>query len=108
MENPNKNITQEELEIRGEIRAKDIANLKARLKAYGYFTDNLWSTDDVKDRLREYGLVCSETMAQTILAKCVDSDYIKGEINDMIETEVGHQFPKYSKLKNLSVDEENE
>jgi hypothetical protein len=103
-----KNLTKEELEIRAEIRAKDISNLKARLKAYGYYTDNLWSTDDVKDRLREYGLVCSEEMAQTILKKCVSSEYITAEINDMIEDEVRQRFPKYEELKSLSNDEENE
>ena len=48
---------------------KAIAQAKALLKNYGYFTDNLWHVDDVMDKVK-----CDEDTAQSILNDALTND----------------------------------
>jgi hypothetical protein len=58
-----------------------IANAKATLKRYGYFTDNLWSTFDVTDRHD-----CDGDKAQEVLSKALNNDYTMEQIWLAIES----------------------
>lgn len=48
-----------------------IANAKLVLKQAGYFVDNLWHIDDVKDRFE-----CDDETAQSILYDSLTNEYI--------------------------------
>lgn len=52
-----------------------IANAKLVLKQAGYFVDNLWHVDDIKDRFE-----CDDNTAQSILYDSLTSEYIVEKI----------------------------
>lgn len=58
-----------------------IANAKLVLKQAGFFVDNLWHVDDVKDRFE-----CDDDMAQSILWNALTNEYITEKIyNEVID-----------------------
>lgn len=48
---------------------KEIEQAKALLKENGYFTDNLWTVDDVKSKFN-----CTDEEAQYVLEKSLTND----------------------------------
>ena len=55
---------------------------KKELEAYGYYTENLWSVEDVKNKF-----TCSDDEAQEVLDGVMQSDYIMEQINVAIQEE---------------------
>lgn len=55
----------------GTSREIAIANAKLVLKQAGYFVDNLWHINDVKDRFE-----CNDDQAQDILHDALTNEYI--------------------------------
>ena len=60
----------------------EIAKALYVLKRNGYFIDNLWTTQDVKDRY-----VCDETTAQEILYNALTNEGVMERIWDAIDNE---------------------
>lgn len=62
-----------------------IANAKLVLKQAGYYVDNLWHVDDVKDRFD-----CNDDTAQNVLHDALTSEWtlekIFEQISDFAET----------------------
>ena len=56
-----------------------IANAKLVLKQAGYFVDNLWHVDDVKDKYE-----CDDDTAQVILYHALTHSYIVENVMDII------------------------
>lgn len=63
--------SQEELEIE---------SAKATLEKYGYFTRNLWTTDDVTERFN-----CTTEQALDVLESVLHNEYIVNEMNIAID-----------------------
>ena len=75
--------TEEEIEKAKEIieRSDRIDKAKQVLEEAGYYVDQLWSVDDVRNKID--GDI-TDIECQEILASCVFSDYIVGEINNSL------------------------
>ena len=58
---------------------KKIEKAKELLRANGYYTENLWNIDDVKNQFK-----CTDEAAQSILNESLTSDYIMTVINEEI------------------------
>jgi hypothetical protein len=58
---------------------KEIEQAKQLLKDAGYYVGNLWHISDVNT-----DFICTPQQAQEVLEQAINSDYIKGEINDTI------------------------
>jgi hypothetical protein len=61
-------------------RLQAIANAKLVLKQAGYFVDNLWSIHDITQG--------SEEERMKVLDKVLTSEYIQGQIIELIESEI--------------------
>ena len=58
---------------------KEIEKAKQLLKEAGYYVGNLWSISDVN-----IDFICTPQQAQEVLEQAINSDYIKGVINETI------------------------
>jgi hypothetical protein len=58
-----------------ENQLTEIEQAKAILKQYGYFVDNLWSTQDVTDRYE-----CTEEQAQDVLNTALTNEWVTEQI----------------------------
>jgi hypothetical protein len=71
-----------------------IESAKQFLKDNGYYTENLWHTNDVT-----INYVCDAQEAYNILDEVLNSDRIKSEINETIDLEASfadlQEHPKY-------------
>jgi hypothetical protein len=63
-----------------------IANARLVLKQAGYFVDNLWHVNDVKDKFE-----CDDDTAQKILKQALTHPYIVERIFDVIQDESWNQ-----------------
>jgi hypothetical protein len=73
-----------------------IEEAKQVLRNAGYYVDNLWSTEDVSNKLDDYiipeGEELDETDMQNILDECVAGSWITEQINESIDDELGFRF----------------
>ena len=58
---------------------KRIEKAKEILRANGYYTENLWNINDVKNQFK-----CTDEAAQSILNESLTNDYIMTIINEEI------------------------
>jgi hypothetical protein len=58
---------------------KKIEKAKEFLRANGYYTENLWNINDVKNQFK-----CTDEAAQSILDESLSDDYIMSIINATI------------------------
>ena len=58
---------------------KKIEKAKELLRANGYYTENLWNINDVKNQFK-----CTDEAAQSILDESLSDDYIMSIINATI------------------------
>ena len=59
------------------------SQLKSELKKLGYYVDNLWSINDIKDKYK-----CTDEQAQTILDKALTNEATMEQIWYVIDTEI--------------------
>ena len=83
---------------------KEIQQAKQSLKNNGYFIDNLWHIDDVKDgaNSEEEYFDCSDNLAYQILSDAIEQDYINESIFFKIRSIISIE-----KLKGLEIMESN-
>lgn len=75
-----------------------IESAKQFLKENGYYTDNLWSVEDVSNKYD-----CTFDQAQEVLNDTLTNEYLKGEINTMIDMNAGFLDLKKKKGKYFDV-----
>lgn len=66
--------------LQGLMYPREIDNAcKNHLKDNGYFVDNLWHLDDVRNKFD-----CTDDQAYKVLSRVLESDYIMGSIHEAI------------------------
>jgi hypothetical protein len=73
-----------------------VEEAKTVLRDAGYYVDNLWSTEDVSNKLDDYiipeGEELDETDMQNILDEILTVDTLMEDINYAIADELGYRF----------------